>query len=87
MAKTYVALRNQYNFKRQAVFSARFDKQDEDGQFLDEVEFHISLINGQNLTESDINNIDFISSLQPQNQKQLLKKSGWSFHKISLMTI
>ena len=34
----YARLINQYKFKYQTVFSARFDKQDEDGQLLDETE-------------------------------------------------
>ena len=34
---------NQYRFKYQTVFSATFDKQDEDDQVLDEIELYISL--------------------------------------------
>ena len=30
---------NQNKFKDQTVFSARFDKQDEDGQILDEINY------------------------------------------------
>ena len=30
---------NQNKFKYQTVFSARFDKQDEDGQMLDEINY------------------------------------------------
>ena len=30
---------NQNKFKYQTVFSARFDKQDEDGQILDEINY------------------------------------------------
>ena len=41
LAVIYARLINQYKFKYQTVFSARFDKQDEDGQLLDEIElFH-----------------------------------------------
>ena len=39
----YARLINQYMFKYRTVFSARFDKQDEDGQLLDETELFINL--------------------------------------------
>ena len=35
----YARLMNQYTFRYQTVFSARFDKQDEDNQLLDKTEF------------------------------------------------
>ena len=34
---------NQYKFKHQTVFSARFNKQDEDNQVIDETELYINL--------------------------------------------
>ena len=37
----YARLINQYKFRYQTVFSARFDKQDEDNQVLDETELFI----------------------------------------------
>ena len=50
----YARLINQYKFRYQTVFSAIFDKQDEDNQVLDETELFIYL-NLNNLTETDIN--------------------------------
>ena len=41
MAIIYARLINQYKFRYQTVFSARFDKQDEDNQLLDETELFI----------------------------------------------
>ena len=38
MATFYARIINQHFFKHQTVFSARFDKQDEGGQMLDETE-------------------------------------------------
>ena len=35
MLNIYARVMNQYNFIYQTVFSASFDKQDEDNQFLD----------------------------------------------------
>ena len=48
MATVYARLTNQYKFKYQTVISARFDKQDEDNQVLDETEFFIELNINQN---------------------------------------
>ena len=60
----YARLMNQTNSKYQTVFSARFDKQDEDNQVLDETELYITLNINHNLTETDINNIDVKSPLE-----------------------
>ena len=48
----YAKITNQYKFKYQTVFSARFDKQDEDIQVIAETEFFIII--HHNLTESDL---------------------------------
>ena len=45
----YARLINQYEFTYQTVFSARFDKQDEYDQVLDETEFFINLNINHNL--------------------------------------
>ena len=44
MATVFARLKNQYKFKYQTVFSARFDGQDEDNQVLEESEIFINLI-------------------------------------------
>ena len=64
----YARLINQYKFKYQTVLSARFDKQDEDNQVLDETERFIILNINNNLTETDIDNIDVKSPLEHQTQ-------------------
>ena len=87
LAVIYARLINQYKFKYQVVFSARFDKQDEDDQLLDETELFINLNNNHSLTQTDIDNIDVVSSLEHQIQKQEMKDSGWRFDKINSMTI
>ena len=69
---------NQYKFNYQTVFSARFDKQDEDNQLLDETESFLNLNNNHNLTESDLDKIDVRYPLEHQIQQQEMKKSGWS---------
>ena len=64
MVTTYARLRNQYKFKYQTVFSARFHKQDEDGQTLDEFAFYITLKINQFSTESECGKIDIKSQLE-----------------------
>ena len=83
----YARLINQYNFRYQTVFSATFDKQDEDGQLLDETELFINLNINQILTQSDLDKIDIRSPLEHQIQQQEMKDSGWRFDKINSMTI
>ena len=78
---------NQYKFKYQTVFSARFDKQNEDGQLLDETELFINLNMNHNLTQSNLDKINIVSPLEFQIQKQEMKDSGWRFDKITSMTI
>ena len=83
----YARLIYQYKFKYQTVFSARFDKQNEDNQVLDETELFKNLKINHNLTKTDIDNIDIQSPLEHQNQQQEMKNSGWRFDKIISMTI
>ena len=83
----YARLKNQYKFRYQTVFSARFDKQNEDNQVLDETELFINLNINHNLTQTDIANIDIASPLEHQIQQQEMKDSGWRFDKINSMTV
>ena len=53
-ATIYAKLISQFKFKYQCTFLARFDKQDEDGELLDEIELFINLKINQNLTENDL---------------------------------
>ena len=83
----YARLINQYKFRYQTVFSARFDKQNEDNQVLDETELFINLNINHNLTQTDIDEIDIKSPLEHQIQQQEMKDSGWRFDKINSMTV
>ena len=83
----YARLINQYIFKYPTIFSARFDKQDEDIHFLNETDLFKKLNFYHKLTETDINNIDIKSHLEHQIQQQEMKDSGWIFDKIMSMTI
>ena len=83
----FARLINQYKFKYQTVFSARFDKQNEDNQVLHETDLFINLNINHNLTQSDLDIVDVKSPLEFQIQEQEMKDSGWRFDKINSMTI
>ena len=83
----YARLVNQYKFKYQTVFSARYDQQDEDGPLLEETELFINLNINQNLTQSDLDKIDIRSPLENQIQQQEMKDSGLRFDKFYSMTL
>ena len=73
MSTIYARLINQYKFKYQTVFSAKFDNQKEDEQVLDETELYINLNINQNLAHTDLVDINVRFALEEQNQKQDLK--------------
>ena len=79
MAEIYARLSNQNIFKYKTIFSARFDKRNEEGQTLDLTESYISLIISHNKTESDllINIVRFAS--QEKLERQRIKDCGWTF--------
>ena len=79
MSINFARLMNQGKVNCQTVLSANFDKQDEDGQLLDEYELYINLKNKHNPTATDIDNFDFKSSLEYQTQQQQMKESGLRF--------
>ena len=56
----YARLINQYKFKYRTVFSARFDKQDEDNQVSDETELFINININHNSLQTDIDNLMLI---------------------------
>ena len=87
MSFIFARLINHYKFKYQIVFSARFDKQEEDNQVLDETKMYIILNINHNLTQTDIDNFDVISPLEVQIKQQEMKDSEWRFNKINSMTI
>ena len=87
MTTIYSRLINQYKFKYHILFSASFYKNNEEDQRSDEIELFINLNINNNLTESDIDNIDIKSQLEHQIQIQETKKSGWIFDKINAMKI
>ena len=83
----YARLLNQNKFKYHTLFSASFYKIIEEDQRNNEIDLYINLKINTNLTESDIDNIDFGSQLEHQIQIQETKESGWIFDKIISMKI
>ena len=83
----YARLINQFKIRYQTVFSARFDKQDENNQVLNKTVLFINLNINHDLTQTDIDNINVISPLEYQIQQQEMKDSGWRFDKINSMTV
>ena len=83
----YGRLMNQNKFKHQTVFSARFDKQAEDNQVLDETEIFIILNINHNLTKNELDKIDNKSLSKRQIQAQEIKNSGWKFVKNKSMAV
>ena len=83
----YARLINQYKFKYHTLFSASFYKINEEDQSNSEIELYMNLKINNNLTESDIENIDIRSQLEQQNQVQETMESGWIFDKINSMKI
>ena len=87
MATIYARLINQYRFKYHILFSASFYKINEEDQRIDEIELFINLNINNNLTKTDINNIDVKPQLEHQIQVQETKESGWIFDKSNSMKI
>ena len=83
----YARLIFQNKFKYQTVFSAGFDKQDEDNQVIDETELFINLNISHKLTQYDTDNIDVKSPSEHQIQQQEMKDPEWRFDKTNSMTV
>ena len=82
LSNIYVRLINQYKFRYQTVFSAVFDKQNED-----EKELFIDLNISNSLSQSDIDKIDVISPLKHKIHDEEIRDSDWQFYKINSMTV
>ena len=76
MATIYAKLINEFMFKYHILFSASFYKINEEDQRSDEIELFINFSINNNLTETDMNNIDVKSQLEHQHQIQETKESG-----------
>ena len=83
----YAGILNQNKFRYQTVFSAGFDKEDEDNQVLDETDLFNNLNINHILTKSDLDKIAIKFPLEHQIQQKEIKDSGRRFDKLEPMTI
>ena len=74
MANIYARLINQYIIKNHTIFSVRYDKQDEEGEMMDEIELHMNLNIKYNSTESDIEYFNVRFQLREKINGKSLKK-------------
>ena len=81
MTTIYTRILNQNKNNISHFFSANFYKISEEDQRSDEIELFINLKFNQNLTETDIDNIDVKFQLEHQVQNQEIKESGSIFDK------
>ena len=87
MAHIYAKFINQYKFKYQLSFMLLFNKFEEDGYIKRETEMTITLSMVNNLTQSEIDNINFQWELEARKQNSEMKESGWHFQRVNSMTI
>ena len=87
MAIFYARVKNQCKFQCHIFFSASFYKNKQEDQRTDESKIFNNLTINNNLTDSDIDNIDVTSQLEHQTRIQETKEYGWIFDKINSMEI
>ena len=87
MAHKYAKFINQYKFKYQLSFMLLFYKYEEDGDIRKEAEMTVTLNMANNLTQSEIVNVDIQWNLEARKQNLEMKESGWNFQRVNSMTI
>ena len=87
MAHIYAKFINQYKFKYQLSFMLLFYKFEEDGDIRKEPEMTIYLNMTNNLTQSEIDNVDIQWDLEARKQNSEMRESGWHFRRVNSMTI
>ena len=87
MAHIYSQFINQYKFKYQLSFMLLFYKFGEDGDIGKEAEMTITLNMANNLTQTEIDNIDIQWDLEARKQNLEMRESGWNFQRVNSMTI
>ena len=87
MNNIYATVVNQYKFKYQLSFLVLFNKYGEEGQITSQIELPVILTFTENLTQSDLNNIDIQWTLENRIQNIEMKASCWNSQKIISMSI
>ena len=87
MSHIYANFINQYKFKHQLSFMVLFKKFEEDGDIRKEAEMSININMINNLTQSEIDNVNIQWDLESRIQNLETKESGWVFQRVNSMTI
>ena len=87
MAHIYSQFVNQYKFKYQLSFMLLFCKFEEDGDIIKEAEMTVTLKMTNNLTQSEIDNVNIQWDLETRKQNLEMQESGWVFQRVNSMTI
>ena len=87
MAHIYARFINHYKFKYQLSFMLLFNKFEEDGDIRRETEMTITLSMVNNLTQSEIDNVNIQWEVEARKQNLEMKESGWHFQRVNSMTI
>ena len=86
MSQIYANFINQYKFKYQLSFMLLFYKFEEDGDIRKEAEMSINLNMTNNLTQSEIDNVNVQWDLESRKQNLEMQESGWVFQRVNSMT-
>ena len=78
MRRIYAKFINQYKFKYQLSFTVFFNKVEEDGDIRREAEMSINLNMINNLTQSEIDNVNVQWDLESRLQNLETKETGFS---------
>ena len=87
MSHIYAKFINQYKFKYQLSFMLLFYKFEEDGDIRKEAEMTVNLNMTNNLTQSEIDNVNVQWDLEARKQNLEMQESGWVFQRVNSMTI
>ena len=87
MSHIYAKFINQYKFKYQLSFMLLFYKFEEDGDIRKEAEMTVNLNMTNNLTQSEIDNVNIQWDLEAKKQNFEMQESGWVFQRVNSMTI
>ena len=87
MAHVYAKFINQYKCKYKLSFMLLFYKFEEDGDIRKEAEMTITLNMTNNLTQSEIDNVNIQWDVEARKQNLEMRESGWIFQRVNSMTI
>ena len=87
MSHIYAKFIYEYKFKYQLSFMLLFYKFEEYGDIKKEAEMTVNLNMTNNLTQSEIDNVNIQWDLEARKQNLEMQESGWVFQRVNSMTI